>query len=258
MRPSGNASSPLVLLATATAAAGIFTRDGSGVGQALAFNADGTPNTAATPAALGENISIAVNGLGEWTPGVARHLLHPFLVGMPGNSGQADTPTLQVNEEQDVVCHQPTPGEHFDREEIDAGQHRQMRLNKVLPRRGLASLRRWRNPVALQNIPYGLIRDRIPKIGQRAHNAVVPPTRILFGHLYDQGFQFRFDSRPAGIATVLGAIELVGNQPAIPSQNGIGFGHGGDLGQGFAPESLADFSQHESFRIGRAQSGGQV
>jgi TPR repeat protein len=41
------------------------------------------------------------------------------------------------------------------------------------------------------------------EIGQRAHNAVVSPTRILFGHLYDQGFQFRFDSRPAGIATVL-------------------------------------------------------
>jgi len=53
--------------------------------------------------------------------------------GMPGDSGQADTPTLQVNEEQDVVCHQPTPGEHFDREEIDAGQHRHMRLNKFLP-----------------------------------------------------------------------------------------------------------------------------
>jgi hypothetical protein len=74
---------------------------------------------------------------------------------MPGDSGQADTPTLQVNEEQDVVCHQPTSGEHFDCEEIDAGQHRHMRLNKFLPGRGLAPLRRWRNPVALQNIlPY--------------------------------------------------------------------------------------------------------
>jgi hypothetical protein len=38
---------------------------------------------------------------------VARHLLHPSLVGMPGDSGHADTPTLQVNEEQDVICHQP-------------------------------------------------------------------------------------------------------------------------------------------------------
>jgi hypothetical protein len=28
--------------------------------------------------------------------------------------------------------------------------------------------------VALQNIPYGLIRNRVTEIGQRAHNAVVP------------------------------------------------------------------------------------
>src|SRR5262249_26248075 len=75
---------------------------------------------------------------------VARHLLHPCLVGMPGNSGQADAATLQVDEEQDV-------------------------------------------------------------------------TRSSDG---------------------IWSIELVGNQLAIPSQNGIGFGHGGDLGQSLAPESL--------------------
>jgi len=102
-----------------------------------------------------------VTSLIQISPGlagrVARHLLHPWLVGIPGDSGHADTPTLQVNEEQDVVCHQATPGEHFDREEIDAGQYRHMRLNKFLPGRGLAPLRRRRNPVALQNIPYGLI-----------------------------------------------------------------------------------------------------
>src|SRR5215472_14749954 len=80
-----------------------------------------------------------------------------------GDSGQTDKATLQVNEEQDVVCHQPTPGEHFDCEEIDAGQHRHMRLNEFLPGRGLAPLRRWRNPVALQNIPYGLIRNGVTR-----------------------------------------------------------------------------------------------
>jgi hypothetical protein len=50
----------------------------------------------------------------------------------------------------------------------------------------------------------------------------------------------------------------VGNQFAIPSQNGGGLGHGGDLGQSLAPESLADFSQGGSLWIGQAQSGGQV
>jgi hypothetical protein len=39
--------------------------------------------------------------------------------------------------------------------------------------------------------------------------------------------------------------------PSVP-------GSGGDLGQSFAPEPLADFGQHGSFRIGQAQSGRQV
>jgi hypothetical protein len=76
---------------------------------------------------------------------------------MPGNSGQADATALQMNEEQYVVPRQAMPGEYFDCEEIDAGLHRHMRLNEFLPGRGLASLRRWHNPVAFQNIPYGLI-----------------------------------------------------------------------------------------------------
>jgi pimeloyl-ACP methyl ester carboxylesterase len=39
-----------------------------------------------------------------------------------------------------------------------------------------------------------------------------------------------------------------GNQPAIPSQNGIGLGHGGHLDQSLAPESLSDFSGQASVR----------
>src|SRR5215471_14423077 len=51
---------------------------------------------------------------------VARHLLHPCLVRMPRDPSQANTATLQVNEEQHVVCHQAAPAQHFDGEEIDA------------------------------------------------------------------------------------------------------------------------------------------
>jgi hypothetical protein len=41
---------------------------------------------------------------------------------MPRDPSQANTATLQVNEEQYVVCHQAAPAQHFDGEEIDAGQ----------------------------------------------------------------------------------------------------------------------------------------
>src|SRR5215469_2850132 len=78
---------------------------------------------------------------------VARHLLHPCLVRMSRDPGQADAAALQVNEEQDVVGHQAAPSEDLDREEIEAGQHGQMRLNEFLPRRALASF--WRRRDAM-------------------------------------------------------------------------------------------------------------
>jgi hypothetical protein len=46
-------------------ALGVFTADGSGEGQALALNEDGTLNAAMNPAARGSIIGIALNGLGK-------------------------------------------------------------------------------------------------------------------------------------------------------------------------------------------------
>src|SRR5215469_2703972 len=89
---------------------------------------------------------------------VARHLQHPCLVRMSRDPGQTDTAVLQVNEEQDVVRHQAAPSEDLDREEIEAGQHGQMRLNEFLPRRVLAPLRCRRDAMTLQDVPYSLIR----------------------------------------------------------------------------------------------------
>src|SRR5215471_20162651 len=118
-----------------------------------------------------------------FAPCVAGHLLHPCLIRMSGNPGQADAATLQMNEEQHVVRHQTTPCKHLDREEVNAGQHRHMRLNELLPGCCLAALRRRPNSMAPQNIPHAFIRHPIAEIGQSAHDPVVPPTGILFGHL---------------------------------------------------------------------------
>jgi hypothetical protein len=56
-----------------------------------------------------------------------------------------------MNEEQDVVRHQPVLREDLDRKEVDPRQHRQMRLNEFLPGRGLASFRCRRDAVPLSN-----------------------------------------------------------------------------------------------------------
>src|SRR6516165_10893042 len=58
--------------------------------------------------------------------------------------------------------------------------------------------------------------------------------------------------------TALGTIELAGDEPPVPGEDGVWFGHAGHLLQSFAPESLADLSKRASLRIRKAQPGGQA
>src|SRR5207302_6356791 len=73
--------------------------------------------------------------------GIARHLYHPLLGRMSGDSRQGDASRLQMKKEQDVVSRQSTPREHLDGKEINACQNSHMRSNEVGPVGVLASLR---------------------------------------------------------------------------------------------------------------------
>jgi uncharacterized protein (TIGR03437 family) len=64
---SGNALSNTVLGAVAPASPGLFSVDGSGVGQAYILNQDGTRNTPDNPAATGERITVFATGVGALT-----------------------------------------------------------------------------------------------------------------------------------------------------------------------------------------------
>src|SRR3974390_255721 len=86
--------------------------------------------------------------------GIPCHLLHPRLVWVRRNPGQADAAALQMNEEQYVVRHQATPSEDLHREEVDPSQHRQMRLNEFPPRRGLAPFRCRCDAMPLKEVPH--------------------------------------------------------------------------------------------------------
>jgi uncharacterized protein (TIGR03437 family) len=59
--------SAAVAVPGAAASPGIFTRDGSGVGQAYVLNKDGTPNSTANPATEGDEITIYATGVGPMT-----------------------------------------------------------------------------------------------------------------------------------------------------------------------------------------------
>jgi hypothetical protein len=101
---------------------------------------------------------------------VAGDLFHPCLIGMPRDSCQANTATLQVDQEQDVIRDQPASGEDLDREEINPGQDGHMRLDEFLPRRGLAPFGRRLNPMSLQDVSYGLIPAKVDLSGSDKRN----------------------------------------------------------------------------------------
>jgi len=64
---NGRYSAPFTA-SVATAVPGVYTRDGSGTGQVLAWNQDGSVNTASSPAKAGSIISLYVTGAGQTTP----------------------------------------------------------------------------------------------------------------------------------------------------------------------------------------------
>jgi uncharacterized protein (TIGR03437 family) len=76
------ASSDPVQKTVAASAPGIFTADSSGIGQAAMTNADGSYNTASTPAAPGSYVTFYLTGEGQTTP--------------PGSDGNIATSTANV------------------------------------------------------------------------------------------------------------------------------------------------------------------
>jgi uncharacterized protein (TIGR03437 family) len=62
-RPSAAASVPI-----ASSAPGLFTWDGTGKGQAAAVNQDGSINSSAKPAKIGDIISLYATGEGQTSP----------------------------------------------------------------------------------------------------------------------------------------------------------------------------------------------
>ena len=69
-----------------------------------------------------KKVSRATEKSGTLVGGVASHLNHPLGGGMFGQTGETDTARFQMNEEQDVVGGETSPGEHFDGEEVGTCQ----------------------------------------------------------------------------------------------------------------------------------------
>lgn len=73
---SGGVLSNAMWLVVAPTSPGIYTVNGTGTGQALAFNQDGTANSAGNPAAVGSTITFYATGTGQTIPPGLDGVLH--------------------------------------------------------------------------------------------------------------------------------------------------------------------------------------
>jgi len=142
----------------------------------------------------------------------------------PFHPSYVDASAFQMEKEQYIIGRQSAPGEHLNCEEIAPSQHVHVSSEEILPGRDLASLWSGSDAVSMQHVLHRLIRQGMPQVGECTDDPVISPAGVFPRHPHHQGFDFRGDGRAAGILSVFGAIELLGDQCSIPSQDGVGFG----------------------------------
>ena len=121
-----------------------------------------------------------------------------------------------------------------------------MRTDEVRPVHLFAAFGSRPDTETAQNVADRLIRKGIAHIPQSACDAIISPAPILASHSEHQFGHFSTCSRSTWVVAVLGAIKLLGDEFAIPGQDGFWFRDLGDLAQSFPAESLADFGQGHS------------
>jgi hypothetical protein len=98
--------------------------------------------------------------------GVASHLNHPLGGRMSGQTGETDAARFQMNEEQDVVGGEASPGEHFDGEEVGTCQDGHVRGDEILPGGILAPLGCRLDPVSAKDVAHRLIGNGVAEIAR--------------------------------------------------------------------------------------------
>src|SRR6266850_2271372 len=127
-----------------------------------------------------------------------------------------------------------------------------MHADECLPRRRGLALWRWWEAMALQDVADRLVTDGVAQIGQGSHDAVIAPRAILLRHAHHQGLQLCRDLRASKRLALLGTIELLGHQLAVPREDRVGCDDAGDLRQRLLAQLLSNLGQGLALAITQA------
>ena len=110
---------------------------------------------------------------------------------------------------------------------------------------------RW-DTGALEHVVHGLGTHSVSLVDRGSHDAVIAPRAIVLGHADHQGCQLLVDLRTAWSLPLQGAVTLLGDQGAVPGEDGVRFDDRGDFLQGFLAQLLANLGQGLALAIAQA------
>src|SRR5262249_48246784 len=111
------------------------------------------------------------------------------------------------------------------------------------------ALRGRRDGVALEDVPPPLCTDRQAQIGQSANDPVVAPGAFLLCHTHDQGLKLLVDHGAAGRFALVGTVELLSDERAVPAKNRVRFDDMSDLFQCLLAQLFAKLRQAPSLCV---------
>ena len=126
-----------------------------------------------------------------------------------------------------------------------------MRGQERLPGRLRAARRGGLDAVVREDRFDRVARDVVAEALQPAADACVAPGKVLGRHADDERSDVRLGARPTG-ASGLRAVVLLGHEPTVPPQDGVGRHDAGDGREAAPAKDLALHGQATTLVVGEA------
>ncbi len=174
---------------------------------------------------------------------ITSNLFHPAIVGVRRHARKVNPTGSQFHYEEQIVRDQATLAPDFDGGEIDGGEHVPMRFQKRLPGGLPLTLRGWLDAMLLQDVPHGRVGEAMAEVGERPLNAVVAPTGILGCQADDEVPELVGNGQSSGLLATSAIVPFLGDEQAVPAQDGVRRYQRADLGKKLAAKDLGFDSQ---------------
>src|ERR1700674_693754 len=145
---------------------------------------------------------------------------------------------LEFHDDEDHVADQSAHGQHLDGEEVGGREAVPMSGQEGLPGRVRAARRGGFDAVVFEDRLDRVARNVMAETLQPAADACVAPGWVLVRHAYHERGNVRLGARATG-ASRLRAVVLLGDEPPIPTEDGVGCYDSGDVREAAPTEDLA-------------------